>query len=35
LAAVGHDPALAVALVLVAAATVGQLSFSVALAKER
>lgn len=35
LAAVGRDPALAVALVLVVAATVGQLSFWLALTKER
>lgn len=35
LAALGHDPALAVALVLMVAATVGQLSFSLALKKER
>ena len=35
LAALGRDPALAVALVLMVAATVGQLAFSLALAKER
>jgi len=35
LAAFGRDPALAVAFVLVAAATLGQLSFWLALSKER